>query len=221
MWLRVTDLCQGCFGVVDVPTHIQAALYAATALPTLSPSSPPLNFSTYLDILESKNYSGQFYHRGESLERIRHFASAYSPAYENIFTVDDLEMHNECASPQKSSKPQIRFTRPVHAEWHCKGRNLAYNFFQFVFHEKQAYLSDPATLWACALANFHLAEAPLATYIQLLGIKAELSFPNPPPHVVKNIFERRGLSIRELDARREAFPKAIAYMIERAERMLV
>lgn len=220
MWLRITDLCQGCFGVVDVPAHIQAALYAATTLPAPTPSTPPLDFATFVEIVASRNYSGQFYHRGESLERIRHFASAYNPAYQNVFTVDEVEMSSEYASPIKSSKPLVRFVHPVRAEWHCAGRNLAHNFFQFIYHEKLAYLADPATVWACALANFRLAEAPLATYIQLLGIKAELAFPNPPPHVVKNILERGGHTPRELEIRREAFPKLIAFMIERTERFL-
>ncbi len=215
MWVKLSDVCQGGYGVVGLPTFVQMALYKTSRLIQCEAREEPPTFAEYLNQLAVKVYAGQELYPPESIERIQAFEHLYIPDFAARPTVEQIEIDTNYCSPRRVRDLPVKLTTAQTFTWDCAGKFNAKNFFQFFYHEKTAFLRDPMTIWECALENFQLDTSAFAAFVQLLGMQAEMRFTIPPPHVVTNVLLRAGLSDDERKTRANAVPLVLDFCIER------
>ena len=221
MWVPLSDVCQGGFGIVGMPEFVRIALLKAQSLIACPTRVTPLSYAEYLNRLAAKQYRGQTFYPPDVLERIAARQRWYVPEFAARPTVDHIAIESNACVPNRVRELPVRLEGEQVPTWDCTGKFNAMNFFQFAYHERTAFLDDPMTFWQCGLEYLQLDSAAFATFVQLLGMRAELRFNEPPPHVVKNICERSGLSPDELAHRKAAFPLVVDYCLDRVERLFI
>lgn len=224
MWVKLSDLCQGGFGIVDMPEFVRIALLKAGMMIKRETKEQPPSFEDYLKKLSNKTYEGQRFYPPKTCKLISKYNRWYRPFFGARVIVDDIEIDTDYCTLNRLQNLPVRIIPCIipdaPAEWDTIGKFTTLTFFQFIYHEKTAMLHNPKTIWECTLEKLNADPAMFALFVQLLGIQAELAFENKPPHVWKNIYERMGLKPGELEKRIDNFPKVIKYCLEQTEALL-
>ena len=220
MWVRLSDLCQGGFGIVGMPEYVRIALMKGEQFVKQPTTSRPPTFEWYLGELQNKKYRRQLFYPTDAIQHLRRYADLFRPAFEARITVNDLEVDTNYCTMDCVHELPVRLCTEVPVVWTAGGKYKALNLFQFLYHEKTALLQDPQIIWQCALDKLCIGEARFATLVQLMGMAAELKFQNPPSHVVENIHRRKGLSFRQLANRTKRFPQVVNYFIRKTEHLM-
>ncbi|RJO59091.1 hypothetical protein C4546_03765 [Candidatus Parcubacteria bacterium] len=220
MWEKLSDLCQGGFGIVDMPEFVRIALFKAGALAESEPRGQAPTFDEYLNKLAEKTYQNQHFYPPDACKLIQKYKGWYMPRYAIPITVDDIFVDTDYCTPDRLRDLPVRIKDFIDAKWDLAGKFNALNFFQFIYHEKTAMLNNPETIWQCATTKLNIFSARFTVFIQLLGIQAELNFADPPPHVIKNINGRINLKPEERLKRVENFPKVIKHCLDKTEVLL-
>ncbi|MFA5051648.1 MAG: hypothetical protein WC544_01130 [Patescibacteria group bacterium] len=215
-WVQLTHLCQGGFGIVDMPPHVEQAIrYAYYYAPPQIDLGPLPTLSAYL---HKRHFTDS------EITRLSRFANFFKPQLYYSLGVGDINVNMIRLFTPSFSLDDVNLRNNPLLDYHPTGRARAFTAFQFLYHEKTAVLAHaPRVIWE-RLRQLQFDPVPngpahdLALLIQLVGIRHNIE--NRDECYMNNIVHRPQLTDAELDERVKVFPLAIQCLIDQATKQL-
>jgi len=215
VWALLTHLCQGGFGITDMPLHIELAIHEAYRHPVPPPNIPQQSCAELSTDLRHKSFT-----EAEINLIAQHWNYCLMEPYYSL-TVDNIEVNLPLIMGEKIKSmptPLARIIPTKASEFRPHGRGLSLTCFQFIYKEKNIFLQHPNLIWQ-RLIRLNLERefyhAPFRFFpllITLIGIRHNII--NNDSCYVQNITQRHGYKPTEVDERKQLFPLAIEYLIE-------
>ncbi len=216
-YVPLTNCCQGCFGLVDMPSFVEQAIRLAYQMYVPPPTSPALSLENYL---ESKKLPRSV------REMLAEGAIFYEPVPYYSIGVDQIMIRHEAVLSPRLSGRDIHLSPDLVSAYHPIGRGTAYTLFQFIYHEKNVHLAEPALIWIMLKRRrfellHNLRKTFFAVLIQLHNIQEDIrrsAESDERPHYRRNIMERVNLTPADRITRTRLFNSLIPQLIAYTER---
>ncbi|MFZ6035829.1 MAG: hypothetical protein ACOYUK_01685 [Patescibacteria group bacterium] len=218
--ISLTDCCQGAFGIVDMPKFVEQAIRFAYRVNPPAPPAPPPALEVYLT---GKTLTDN------DLEQIMAFAEQYDPRPYYSLDMSHIRMRHAALLNQYLKATDVRIIDGLESAYHPVGRGVAYTLFQFIYHEKNAHLAEPALIWSM-LHHRRLEmtrewrKVYLALLIQIAGLRMDILMfgkkPGERPHYRANIVERPGLTAAQREERTQLFSTAVNWLFDKTVEQL-